>query len=258
MGEYDTTCLQEVGWNTLKSRPVEAVCIDFHNTIAICDSWFELEIHELVPAYLQWLMLSTGVIFDESLRTQGRQLYRTLRAEVMESGIEIDAGESLRVILESLNVEVAPTCIATGLEAIMRPTLQTTRPVAGAIELIESIHANDIPVVVVSSAVYHEFLVWTLEMFGISQNVQAIISSARAGIYKSSPDIYIYAASTLGVEPAACVHIGDSHRFDVVTAKRAGMRTIWLTEDGGVEANSADMTVRSLNDIPISILNGHW
>jgi FMN phosphatase YigB (HAD superfamily) len=57
-----------------------------------------------------------------------------------------------------------------------------------------------------------------------------VISSARAGYYKSRPEIYEYAMGTLGARAERSVHVGDSFRFDHLAGQRAGLATVWLRE----------------------------
>ena len=84
---------------------------------------------------------------------------------------------------------------------------------------------------IVSSAVYHPFLEWTLEAFGIRDAFHVVITSASAGFYKSRAELYVHAAELLGATPQRMVHVGDSFRFDVAGASRAGMGTVWLRGD---------------------------
>ena len=66
------------------------------------------------------------------------------------------------------------------------------------------------------------------KMFGIAAAFTTVVTSASAGFYKSRPEIYLHAAEQLGVVPQPMVHVGDSLRFDVGGASRAGMGTVWL------------------------------
>jgi FMN hydrolase / 5-amino-6-(5-phospho-D-ribitylamino)uracil phosphatase len=67
-----------------------------------------------------------------------------------------------------------------------------------------------------------------------------VITSASAGFYKSRAELYVHAAELLGATPERMVHVGDSFRFDVAGARRAGMRTVWLRSD---QAESGDPSI---------------
>jgi FMN phosphatase YigB (HAD superfamily) len=105
------------------------------------------------------------------------------------------------------------------------------------------------PIGIVSSAVYHPFLEWTLEAFGLRDAFQVIVTSASAGFYKSRPEIFLHAAEALGADPGRMVHVGDSLRFGVGGAGRAGMAAVWLRHDGGrheADAFTPDLTLETL------------
>jgi FMN phosphatase YigB (HAD superfamily) len=78
---------------------------------------------------------------------------------------------------------------------------------------------------------------------------QHVVTSASCGIYKSDPGIYSYTLDLFSVSPENAVHIGDSHRFDVVSAASIGMQTILYTsEDGQNLQPQPDAIVDSLGD----------
>ena len=93
---------------------------------------------------------------------------------------------------------------------------------------------------VVSSAIYHPFLESTLERFGILDAFEMVITSASCGYYKSRQEIYHHALDALGIAPGELVHVGDSLKYDVTTAGRLGVRTVWLNADADGE-HGADM-----------------
>jgi FMN phosphatase YigB (HAD superfamily) len=119
------------------------------------------------------------------------------------------------------------------------------------VETVRALHDDGIRLGVVSSAVYHPFLEWSLEMFGIASAFTTVVTSASAGFYKSRPEIYRRAAEHLGVSPNRIVHVGDSLRFDVGGASRAGMGTVWLQHRERREDErkfSPDLTLSTLTD----------
>lgn len=63
---------------------------------------------------------------------------------------------------------------------------------------------------------------------GLAARVDAVLVSGEVGLRKPDPEIFRRAARELGVEPRACVFVGDDPERDVAGAGRAGMRTAWL------------------------------
>jgi HAD superfamily hydrolase (TIGR01509 family) len=232
----------------------QAVTFDFHNTLAACPEWFELEVRRLPSAFLEWR--SAGPI-DRDLAAEADARYRQLRHEITDHGEELTAEASLQSVFAALQVEVPEAEITRGVETLMRDALAGTTPIPGAVESVREIAAAGVPVGIVSSAVYHPFLEWTLASFGILEAFAAIVTSASAGFYKSRPELYLYAAAALGAAPERMVHVGDSLRFDVGGASRAGMGTVWLRRDGADPTDAAvspDLTIATLEGAGQEIL----
>ncbi len=205
-----------------------AVTFDFHNTLARCDPWFELEVRRLVSAFLTWQAAERGVGAEPSLLADADASYRRLRDEIIEHGNELSAEACVARVLSGLRIPVDPEVIRRGVEALMRDTLAEASSLPGAVATVRALNAAGVPLGIVSSAVYHPFLVWTLERFGLGEAFADVTTSASAGFYKSRPEIFWHAAAALGVAPERVVHVGDSYRYDVEGARRAGMRTAWL------------------------------
>lgn len=235
-----------------------AVTFDFHNTLADCPEWFELEVRRLPSAFLGWQAARGDQIHSEPMRTAADERYRALRREIMDHGNELTAEQSLRVVFDGMQIPASDSEIAEGIAALMREAAALAKPIPGAIETVLAVHASGTPLGVVSSAVYHPFLDWTLEAFGIASAFTTVVTSASAGFYKSRPEIYFHAAELLGAAPARMVHIGDSLRYDVGGASRAGMGTVWLQDPhkpGDGSDFVPDLTVQTLTDSSPAILD---
>ncbi|MGI8484997.1 MAG: tRNA (guanosine(37)-N1)-methyltransferase TrmD [Thermomicrobiales bacterium] len=204
------------------------VTFDFHNTLAHCDSWFALEIRELPGAVLTAMLDGTGDAPSPDVIADLTAHYRQLRQQVMASGIEIDAQTSVMATFGLIGIEADPVVVEHHIEQIMYASLHDLLPVLGARELVRALHERGFRLGVISSAVYHPFLEWSLERFGIAECFDFVVTSASAGFYKSSPKIYEYALDLAGVTPSLALHIGDSPRWDVTTASSVGMSTILL------------------------------
>ena len=233
------------------------VTFDFHNTIATCDPWFYLEIRDLAADVLEHIdpdLLAVASREDITAR------YRTLREGVMASGNEIDAVESVSIIARDLGLELEQDAIHQSVRHLMRETMDHVAPVPGAVEAIRAISGEGISVGVVSSAVYHPFLEWTLDHFGATDHLAFVVTSASSGHYKSNPEIYRYAMNITDAEPATSIHIGDSPKWDVWASQQAGMRGVWFSNgitdtflDRQPESEP-DFTSSSMDDISSWVL----
>lgn len=201
------------------------VTFDFHNTIATCDEWFALEIRDLPVRTLENLA-------PEVVREHGREAvverYRALRRTVMECGDEVDAVTGVLHVASSFGHHLDEHQTHQIVESMMLDARALATPIPGAIESIQQITAAGIPVGVISSAVYHPFLEWTLSDFGIANRLHFVVTSASTGFYKSNPEIYRTAIRTAGADATRSVHVGDSEKWDVWSSKQAGMHSIWF------------------------------
>ena len=225
-----------------------AVSLDFHNTLVHCDAWFNLEVYDLIPAFLEWRRSTLGIRADPDQIDAGKQHYLKLRRRVIDTGIELDAASAVAEVVTYLGLTVEAAEIARALDDIFRPTVTETASLPGAVESVWQLHAAGVRLVVVSSAAYHPFLEWTLDKLGIAGCFEVILTSASTGHYKSSTRIYEAAAAMLDIKPGNCIHIGDSERFDVLPANAVGMRTVLVGNESG--RSIADVRLPTLDGLP--------
>ena len=209
----------------------QAITFDFHNTLASCPEWFELEVRDLPSAFLRWWSVRDGRRLAPALLDEADARYRKLRHEIIEHGNELTAEACLEYVFAAMRLHVSADDVRSGVTDLMRGALAGAAPIPGAVATVREIHRSGVPIGIVSSAVYHPFLDWTLEAFGIRDAFSVVITSASAGFYKSRAELYVHAAELLGATPERMVHVGDSFRFDVTGASRAGMGTVWLRGD---------------------------
>jgi len=223
----------------------QAITFDFHNTLISCDPWFELEVRTLCGSFLSWQ--SVGGV-DPALKGEADRRYRVLRQAIIEHGNERTAEECVRAVLGEMSLAIRDDDIAHGVEAIMMATLADAAPIPGALNVVQELAAANYALAIVSSAVYHPFLDAALEKFGFAGLFQSVVTSASSGFYKSRPEIYWSALDQIGVRREHAVHVGDSYRFDVLGAKRAGLATVWLSDDPEAKLKSPapDAVVASL------------
>lgn len=226
-----------------------AVTFDFHNTLVHCDDWFELEVRTLPSAFAGWHAERHGPIAANEDAAAFDAAYRTLRRSIIEHGHELTAERSLAVVFGQFGIHVDDVELAEGVHDLMSGALSSATAVPGAVESVRALSERNVPLGVVSSAVYHPFLEWALARIGLGDAFEIIVTSASCGYYKSRPEIYWHTLDALEARPDASLHIGDSLRFDVGGAARAGMRTVWLDHGAAPSPDYAP-------DLSISTLQG--
>ena len=89
-----------------------------------------------------------------------------------------------------------------------------------------------------------------LEKHGLSKFFRVILTSAALHMRKPRLDVFLRALTALDAKPSTTVFIGDSLQADVIGAKTAGIRTIYLLRKPGDNSHFVvpDVTVTSLTD----------
>jgi HAD superfamily hydrolase (TIGR01549 family) len=217
---------------------MQTITFDFHNTLIECDEWFQIEIRTLVSDVLRYWHDLGEIDVPGVLLASADAEYRKLRLAIHGHGHELPADRAVRTILERIGFALPWDAIDIALDAIMRYAFQSARPVHGAPETVETLASEGLKLGVVSSAVHHDFLLWSLERFEMLESFDRVVTSASCGFYKSRPEIYWSALADLDARSDSALHIGDSLRFDVGGASRAGMRTAWYRRPGAKETPS--------------------
>jgi HAD superfamily hydrolase (TIGR01509 family) len=125
------------------------------------------------------------------------------------------------------------------------------RPVPGAEALIRSVAAMGLPYRIASNS-SHEEMAEKFRLAGLTELVAGRVFSARdVGVGKPAPDLFLAAAASASVPPAACVVIEDS-RPGVLAARAAGMACIAYVpaDDGFGLAALGALVVTSLDQVP--------
>ena len=98
----------------------------------------------------------------------------------------------------------------------------------GAKTLLTYLNENKIPTAVATATDYERAEKYLKET-GIFGYFDKIICATMVKVGKPKPDIYIYAASELGLEPSDCVALEDSPN-GVMSAASAGCKTIMVPD----------------------------
>jgi putative hydrolase of the HAD superfamily len=88
-----------------------------------------------------------------------------------------------------------------------------------------------------------------LKNFGLLCNFSSIIESAVVGVRKPDPAIFTLGVRELGFEAHEVAVIGDSFSKDIIPAKAAGCRTIWLKGEGWGEETDDSVPDAIITDL---------
>ncbi len=98
----------------------------------------------------------------------------------------------------------------------------------GTIELLDALHAIECPTAIVTSSSRRNADAH-LTLAGIRDRFETILTCDDVARGKPSPDLYLLAASRLGVKPEVCVAVEDSNH-GVTAAHAAGTITIMVPD----------------------------
>jgi beta-phosphoglucomutase len=124
-------------------------------------------------------------------------------------------------------------------------------PVSGLVRLLDCLRARSIPVAVATSAppgnVRH-----TLTELGLAERLTCIVRSDEVPRGKPFPDVFLAAATLLGVAPADCVAFEDAP-IGIIAARTAGMRTVAVANSFAADVFlapevGADVVVRDFEE----------
>lgn len=209
---------------------------------------FESSMHEA-------LARSAEELSEAGLSREGAPLAAAWLAEVREE---------IAALPEFHGVHLGQVRLAAFEEAIRRidpGRLDLAEPVCSAyFEYREAILRPYVDVAAVIPALQSRFPLALITngnthpaQMGFEDHFEVVIFAIAEGTPKPDPAIYLLAAERLGVEPAACLHVGDHPVEDVDAARRAGMQTIWLNRDGRTwptDLESPDAELNGLAALP--------
>jgi len=101
------------------------------------------------------------------------------------------------------------------------------------LETLEALRSRGFLLAIVSN-IDDDWLEPMMEHLGLRPYFDDWISSESAGSCKPHPGIFRYALARVGCGPEDVIFVGDSRVHDIQGARAVGMRSVLITEEGGV------------------------
>lgn len=80
---------------------------------------------------------------------------------------------------------------------------------------------------------------------GAGTSVEVIVDSTVVGVSKPDPAIFRHALEPMDLRPEQCLYVGDSYRYDVIGATRAGLQAVhydpYELHDGAAHARARSL-----------------
>ena len=193
-----------------------------------------------------------GVIVDSErywVELEEEEIYPNVVAEEVDT--EETTGMNFREIYDYLDDNYETTAskeefVERYEEAARELYGEKVELMDGFRDLLEDLHDDGQAVAVVSSSP-HNWIDRVLDRFDLREEFDEIISAEEIdGKSKPEPDVYEYAAETVGVEPADCIAVEDSEN-GVQSAKAAGMAAVGYRNqsDDELDLSEADAVAES-------------
>lgn len=224
---------------------IRALCFDVDGTIADTDDH---------------LVAQIAAVLDAVPLVSGRRAERLARQTVMGAETPVNAAYSL---LDRLGLDVPVSRLRTRLRATRARGADPahTRNIEAVDEVPHDMMAGVQEMLVALAALYPMSTISTggaprverfLTHYGVREHFATVVGAQTTRRMKPHPDPLLYAAKVMGVDPAACLMIGDT-TMDIRTGVAAGAQTVGVLCGFGTEDElrraGADLILLTTSDL---------
>jgi len=212
---------------------------------------------EAVVFDLDGVLIQSEEVWDEVREAFVRERGGRYDDEVQRAMMGMSSTEWSRYLHESAGVPDPPEEIDAEVVRRMLAAYRSHLPlIDGAVDAVRRLAAGF--TLAVASSSNRPLIDAVLDAAGIEGCFAATVSSEEVERGKPAPDVYLEAARRLGVEPARCAAVEDSHG-GIRSAKAAGMRVLAIPnptyppdEDSLAQA---DVVLRSLAELTPAVVS---
>jgi putative hydrolase of the HAD superfamily len=150
----------------------------------------------------------------------------TARARQTGGFTSIEA--NVLAICDELGLTPTEEAIALGLEPRAAMYRRWFHPREGAVETLTTLRERGYPIALVSMCAPDTPALWRATE--LAALVDTEVFSSQTGLRKPEPEIYLEAASRLGIAPDVCVYVGDGAYGELTGAAAVGMHPYLLVD----------------------------
>ncbi|MEP6967228.1 MAG: HAD family phosphatase [Pseudomonadota bacterium] len=184
---------------------------------------------EAVIFDMDGLLVDSESMFRDVMMEVTRRRGLALPLEVFLRMVGSDQGHTQRVALAHFGEDFAYDPWMAEIWALAHARIEVGLAVkAGVVELLDFLEAAGLPRAVATSS-SHATVERQLGPVGLLARFQAVVAAGDYARGKPNPDPFLVAAERLGVAPAACLALEDSHN-GVRAAHAAGMMTVMVPD----------------------------
>ncbi len=206
-------------------------------------------------AIFDWdgVIIDSGKLHERSWHRLAGELGKTLTPDSFIRGFGMKSAHIIEEIHRWAQEPAAIARLTERKEALYREIVGQSEiaPLPGVVEWLDRLRQTGIPRAVASST-HRANIAAVLERIGLQNAFDAIVSAEDVDQGKPDPEVFLKAASRLGMAPARCVVFEDAH-VGVEAAHAAGMKVVAVaTTHPPGQLRAADEVVRRLDELEIA------
>lgn len=139
-----------------------------------------------------------------------------------------DMEQNVRTICERVGVRPSPERATQALELRMALYRECFVPMPGALDTLRWLRAEGYRTAMISMCAPDTPPLWRASP--LAKLVEVEVFSSEVGLRKPQPEIYLHACERLGVEPSACLYVGDGSFGELSGAAALGMHAVLVLD----------------------------
>lgn len=248
---------------------IKNVIFDYGGTLVKTKTpWKEFKLKALAATYAYLVRKGLKMSLEEFVAVD-ESVFRALREREERENRDIPDSEKYRQLVARLFPRQSRAwregVAKHAVVAFAKMLVKNHRPAKDVKRTLTSLKAMGMKLAVISNHTNHDALVGHLDELGVSPHFVRVFSSSQLGLRKPDPRIFHECLRTLKADPSETIYVGNSYLHDVVGAKSAGLRCIWVDDDpSGLEETrrpghvgrdpvshaEPDFTIKNLGEIP--------
>jgi putative hydrolase of the HAD superfamily len=237
--------------------PIQAVLFDMFDTLMLIEKNHQFYRPSLESAHQ--VLVDNGVevefaVFRNAYTKARDALYVEADARLEEPHFNMRIAKAL----ESLGYcfDVNSKVVATATNAFCEGFMEYVRIDDHTKNALKKLHRK-YKLGIVSNFAIPECVDKLLEKHDLNRFFDVVVVSATVNKRKPSPEIFQKALEKLGVSAENAVFVGDTADADIIGAKAAGMKTIFIERRFQEEAEQAcpNQTIKSLSELTRALKN---
>lgn len=204
------------------------------------------------------VLIDSEQVWDAARERFVREVGGTWTSAAQRDMMGMSSDEWSRYLHDALDVPYEPAeindAIVERIEAEYRRGLPL---IGGAVDAVRRM-GERWPLAIASSS-NRPIIDLVLDLAGLAQEFAATVSSEEVGKGKPAPDVYLEAARLLGLDPASCVAVEDSHN-GIRSAKAAGMAVVAIPNrlfpPDPESLGMADLRLASIGELEPDVVSG--